>query len=169
VLTKINVGVFVFAGAGAWWLLHLHSPRLSLRTRAWLVGGAIVLLPFALMRDKLALGWVATFAAIAAVTGAATVIATARGAQPLTHWTNLSGLAVAATVVAVVTGVAILAQGTSLPGLLEGVLLGPLRHPGAYMHHVLWRSGALPLALLSLGVAAWAASADSMQIGRAHV
>ena len=72
-LTKINVGVFLFVGAGAWGLLHLDEQKAGLRARGWLVGGAMAVLPFALMRTQLGQTWVAVFASVASAAGAAVV------------------------------------------------------------------------------------------------
>lgn len=165
-LTKINVGVFLFAGGGAWWALHLDGTRLGLRARTWAVGAAMALLPLALMRNQLGLPWVVTFALVSGAAGAATVLAAARGASALTRGSDLLVIILAAAGLTALTAVGILAQGTSLPGLLEGVLLGPLRHPQLYLAQVNWRTGALPCALGSLALAsaatlwrpAWAAN-----------
>ena len=157
-LTKINVGVFLFAGAGAWWALHLDEKTFGPRVRAWLVGTAMALMPVALMRAQFKLEWVVTFTVIAASAGAATVIAVARGADARTRWRDLTALAGAAAAVAVVTFGAMLAQGSSPHALLEGWLLNPLRFPQAYSAFVKWRMGAAPIALASLALAAWVAA-----------
>ncbi len=171
-LTKINVGIFLFAGAGAWWALHLEEKTLGPRGRAALIGGAMALLPYALMRGQMDLEWVRIFAVIAVAAGVATGLAVARGAEPVSRWGDLGALVIAAFLVVLLTCAGILAQGTSPRGLLEGVVLGPLRHPLAYTAYVRWRSGAVPLALLSLGFAAWsltrplAATAKIIAAGR---
>ncbi|MSU66206.1 MAG: hypothetical protein EXS38_08935 [Opitutus sp.] len=171
-LTKINVGIFLFAGAGAWWALHLDEKVIGQRGRTGLIGGAMALLPFVLMRGQMNLEWVRIFVVIAAAAGAATVLAVARGAEPVSRWGDLGALAVPAIVVIVVTCAGILVQGTSPRGLLEGVVLGPLRHPLAYTAYVKWRFGVVPLALLALGFAGWlltrplAASVRFIALGR---
>ncbi len=160
-LTKINVGVFLFAGAGAWWALHLETHSPNRRTRAWLVGVALALMPVALMRAQFKLEWVVTFAGIAASAGATTVIAATCGAETRTRWRDLTALALAAGAVAGVTFGAMLAQGSSPHALLEGWLLNPLRFPQAYSAFVKWRAGAEPLALASLVLAAGIAARPS--------
>lgn len=166
-LTKINVGVFLFAGAAAWWALELDEPWLGRRARAWLVGAVMAFLPLALMRQQLGLPWVVTFALVSGAAGAATVLAAARGATAITRGKDLRALFLAAAGLTVLTAVGILLQGTSLTGLLEGVLLGPLRHPQLYVAQVNWRAGAVACALGSLALAsaatawrpAWAVTA----------
>ena len=157
-LTKVNVGVFLFAGAGAWWALHLDTQLPGPRVRAALVGAAMALMPVALMRGQFKLEWVVTFAVVAAAAGAATVLAAACGADARMRWRDLTALAVAAGAVALVTFGAMLAQGSSPRALLEGWLLNPLRFPQAYTAYVKWRMGAAPLALASLAFAALVAA-----------
>lgn len=149
-LTKINVGIFLIAGAGAWWAIHLDEDRLGLRLRVWLIGGALALMPLALMRQQLARDWVAIFAVVAGAAGAATALAAGYGATARTRWRDAFWVIAAGLLVALVTAVGVVAQGTSLHGLLEGVLLGPLRHPSVYLAHVNWRPLALPFALASV-------------------
>ena len=165
-LTKINVGVFLFAGAGVWWLLHLGETFPGPRVRTALAVVALALLPVALMRGQLEKEWVAVFATLAAAAGVSTVLATARGAEPLASWRQLPLLALSAGLLAAGTFVAIVAQGTSWRGLLDGVLLGPLRHPQAYTAYVKWRAGVLPLALGSVAFAAWAFARPSVTVTR---
>lgn len=160
-LTKINVGVFLFAGAGAWWALHLDEKSLSPRARAGIVGAAMALMPIALMRGQLKLEWVLTFALIAACAGATTVIATARAADARTHLRDLRTLTLAGVAVALITFGAMLVQGSSPRALLEGWLLNPLRFPQAYTAQIKWRDGSLTLAFVSLALAAWASARPS--------
>ncbi len=155
VLTKINVGIFFLAGAAAWWGLHLSDQRLPASWRTAVITAAMALLPVALMRGQLAVGWVQTFAGVTATAGAAVALAAARGSRPLTRWSDAAlatGIALAA---AVAIGAGIMLQGTSARGLLDGVLLGPLRHPQVYSAAINWRPGAALLAVVSLAVAAW--------------
>ncbi len=160
-LTKINVGLFLFASAGVWWLLHLDETRLSPRVRTALAGGALALLPVALMWKLLDREWVATFALVAATGGLTTVIAVAHGATPASRWRDFGVTAAAAAAVTVFTTLAIVAQGTSWSALLEGVVLGPLHHPLAYTAPVHWRDGSVALVVISFALAAWIALAPS--------
>jgi hypothetical protein len=168
-LTKINVGVFLIAGAGTWWALQADMRMPGFRVRALLVGGAMTLLPVALMRGLMGQTWVVIFAVVSAAAGAGTVMAAAsaaRAATPKTGWRDL-GLALGVgTLVGLITCGAIIAQGTSLRSLLEGVLLGPLRHPQVYSAYVKWRPGVLVLALGSLAFAAWATARPSAAVHR---
>jgi hypothetical protein len=154
-LTKINVGIFLLAGAGVWWALHLDEQAIGQRWRTVLMGGAMALMPYALMRGRMDLEWVRTFAIVASASGAAIVLAASRTATPFTRWRDFGIAAVAAVAVAALTGAGTLLQGTSVRGLLEGVLLGPLRHPQAYTVHINWRVGAVPLALGAVVLAIW--------------
>ena len=129
VLTKINVGVFLVAGAGGWWLLHLEAPQFGSRTRAGLVVVAMALLPVALMRSQFSNRGAVIFALIAAAAGASVALAAARGARPRSRWRDLAVGAVAGLAVTALTGLAVIVQGTSWHSWLEGVLFGPLRHP----------------------------------------
>ena len=157
VLTKINVGVLFFAGAGAWWVLHLDDARWSRPVRVAIAVGALVLLPVALMHKILDQGWVKMFVLAAAVGGGTTVLAAARGAPSLASWRNLAVLVATAIAVVLVTFIAIMAQGTSWTAMIEGVLLGPLRHPLAYTASFHWRDGSALVAFGSLVLAGWVA------------
>ena len=159
VLTKINVGIFLLAGAGVWWLLHLEAPTFGLRTRSALAAFAMALWPVALMRSQFANHAVVIFAAVTALAGASVSIAAARGARPLSRWRDLPVLAIAGLVVTAVTVLAMISQGSSLRSLLEGVLLGPLRHPAVYSVNVDWPAStvavAVGLAAAAAGAIAW--------------
>ena len=149
-LTKINVGIFLCAGAGAWWLLHLDERFPGPRARTALATAALALLPLVLMGGEMDIPWVRTFAFVAAAAAAAMSLAAAQGVEPRTRWRDLGPAALAAALVMAISLGGVLAQGTSPAGLLEGILLGPLRHPQAYSVLVKWRFGALPVALLGL-------------------
>ena len=151
VLTKINVGALLIAGAGAWLLLHTSGPRLT-RPAALLATTALALLPWALMRSLLPEGWVVVFAVIVSLSALGVVLAalSSRGELfPVTAWawcigtglTTLAGVVLAAAV-----------RGTPPAELLEGVLLAPLRHPGVYSFGVRWRPGATAFAVVSLAL-----------------
>ena len=153
VLTKINVGVFLVAGAGGWWILHLEAPQFGPRTRSGLVVVAMALLPVALMRSQFSNRGAVIFALIAAAAGASVALAAARGARPLSRWRDLVAGSVAGLAVIALTGLAVTAQGTSLHGLLEGVLFGPLRHPTVYSAYTAWPASTVPVAV-GLAIAA---------------
>ena len=157
-LTKINIGVFFIAGAGAWWWLHLDEKFFGARTRAVIAGLAMAALPFALMNGQLKTDSILTFAIVVAAGSAAAVIAAACGAAPRTQWKNLQSLGFAAAAVAIVTFGTMLAEGSSPHALLEGWLLNPLRFPQVYAANMNWRASTVPLALGSLALAAWFAA-----------
>lgn len=147
--TKINVGVFIFAGAGAWLLLQSTDRRLGL-AGPWLAGGFIAIAPWLLMHSLLDQPWVWTFAVVASCSGLGIALSanvSRRGFFPLSAWAVL--ITVTAVSSLVIVGLTML-RGTSLPALIDGVLLGPLRHPTVYSAAVHWRPGALTFALISL-------------------
>ncbi len=156
-LTKINVGVFLFAAAGAWWLLYLDDARFPLRLRTAIAAVALAVMPLALMRPLLDQGWAATFALTAGVGGMTTVLAAARGASTTTRWRDLGWLALTASAVVAITFLAIWRQGTSWSDLLEGVVLGPLRHPLVYTAPFHWHDGSAAVGVISLLLAGWVA------------
>jgi hypothetical protein len=148
-LTKINIGVFAGLATVAWLLLH-HE---SVFVRRWSLPAIIfaaALLPFALMRPLLGTPWVRTYALMFACSGVAAIGAAARGATPRCGWRDwrtalISGLAV----MAIVLGY-IFARGTGPAELLNGVLLGPLQHPGHFSLKFPWPGGTAWIAVGSL-------------------
>lgn len=159
-LTKVNVGIFVFAGAGAWWLLHLEAAWAPRRLRIGLVAVLLGALPLALMASKLDTSWVAMFAIVAGMLAVGAAVATGHGAVPLARFGHLVPFVAAAAVVGLVGLGGVVWQGTAVRSLLEGILLGPLRHPGTFSLVADWRPGALTLACLSLAAALLAAACD---------
>lgn len=155
-LTKINVGLFLLAGAGAWWLLAAAPPAAA-RTSRLAVAGALMLLPALVMHSLFLEDWVRIFALVTASAAAATVIALPQRFEQRVPLAALWYGALAGFGVTAVTVLFIRATGTSWGGLLEGVLLGPLRHPTAYAAFVKWRFGAPALAVGSLLAVAWLA------------
>lgn len=148
-LTKINIGVFAAFSACAWWLLHHQSESV----RRWalpLTAVWGVALPYALMRPLLTSEWVQTFALVFALSAVAVMAATAAGATGRAGWRSLfTGLSAAVAVAVVVFGVVLL-RGTSPGDLLEGMFLGPLRHPVSFSLHFVWPPGIRFIATLSL-------------------
>lgn len=155
-LTKINIGVFVLASAGAWGLLNLRESKLQ-KWAPWIAAGMLALLPWVLMR-KLDAPWARTFAWIDAAAGVSVVFAAGRTRQRTVGGGELAALAAAAAAVALVTSGLIVASGTSIRALVEGVVLAPLRHPSIYSLAFTWHSGSLPIALAGVAMAGWLAA-----------
>ncbi len=149
-LTKINVGAFYLVGVGAWVGLHAASDRVRRVIGPWIAGG-LILFAIALMKPLLREAWVQIYLALFAV-GAITLVAVQKGAGFATvrqaRWFGLVGTSLGLAILA-----AVWVRGTSLAGLVEGVLLGPLRHPLNYSYPVDWRPGSLLVAGLSLALA----------------
>lgn len=156
VLTKINVGVFLLAGVAAWWVLHVEIPWIPRPTRTVIVAGGLALLPVLLMGAQLGVPWVKTFALIASCSAVAVVIAGSVGERPRLALADIGPGIIAAFGVAIVTIGFVLIDGTSWNGLIDGLVLGPLRHPLVYTAGVRWRPGAVTLALIALAITALA-------------
>ena len=148
-LTKINVGVFFLAAAGAWFAIQLRPPAQA-RITAGLAAAALVALPFVLMRAGLGApgGWL--FPGLSAIASLTMLAVAWRARQPLTTWGQAGWGAGALLALGAITVAAVGARGTNLPQLLEGVLLGPLRHPGVYHFAPDWKPGAAPAGVLSV-------------------
>jgi hypothetical protein len=147
VLTKINVGVFYIAGLGAWAVLQTVAPRVR-RTAGILVVVTLVLLAGALMHTLWRESWVQVYLVLFA-TGALTLVMALRPAALLKARHAALFIAVGASTALLILS-AVWLRGTSFAGLVDGVLLGPLRHPGNYSYPVDWRPGSLALAGVSL-------------------
>jgi len=149
-LAKINVGVFYVAAVGVWALLHSVPARWRRLTGATVVV-LLSLLAIALMHTLWREPWVQIFLTVFAA--GALALVTAINGTGLVRPKNAAWFAGTAIGVAVAVLTVIWLRGTSVQGLLEGVLLGPLRHPGNYSYAVDWRPGTLAVAGLSLGLA----------------
>ncbi len=151
-LTKINVGIFLVAGAGSWWALHARVP-FSRRTVTLALGTLMTLMTVVLMKALLTETWVLIFALMVCTSAWAllTTAAESPGGQ-LDASTGLWGFGALAGV-GFATVVAVLLNGTTLHGLLAGVILDPLRLPLDYTSPVKWLAGAPIVALASLALA----------------
>jgi hypothetical protein len=150
-LTKINIGGFATLSAVALLLLNTRHDGLR-RWAPWLVAVALGLLPFALMRPLLDAPWVQTYVTVFAlaaipVAGSLGLVTEPRGGGRQWLAAVLGGVSVAAVVLGV-----IFARGTTPAELLEGVVLGPLRHPTHFSLAFHWPPGALAVAAGSLGL-----------------
>lgn len=150
-LTKINLGVFAGLSTFALLLLHSRDARMH-RWAPWLLAGGFALLPFLLARPLLGVPWVQTFALVFALSAVTAVGAAARGAGPecgRRPW--LAALLGGGTVCVIVLGV-IFVRGTTPGELWQGIVLGPLHHPGHFSLAFRWPPGASAVAIASLGV-----------------
>lgn len=151
-LTKINIGIFAAFAAGAWGLLHLRVDRLR-RCAPWVLGVAVVILPLGLMRPLLGTPWVQTYALAFAGGGVATLLAlTAQATGRVGGREFVAGMAAAGTVILAVLAV-VFARGTTPAELLEGILLGPLRHPGNFSLVFHWPPAMRVIVAVSLAAA----------------
>ncbi|MDI1335426.1 MAG: hypothetical protein PSU94_04505 [Lacunisphaera sp.] len=152
-LTKVNVGVFFLAAAGVWFAANL-KPAAPARRLTLLGLALLVLLPLVLMRAQLGGVWGRNFAELSAVASLGMLGVAWRDRQPLTAWRDAWwGAGALASLGAVIVAVVCL-RGTPLRELLEGVLLGPLRHPGVYHFAPVWLPGAALAGGVSLLLAA---------------
>jgi len=155
VLTKINVGIFFLAGAGAWWLLSSQawSARSCLRRLLILILAAI---PPLVMHGLIGVGWVQAFALVVGCAAVGVALALPSNHESSTPLGALGWWTLAGITVAIFTLLVVRTTGTSWSGLWDGIVLNPLRHPLAYSAPVRWRFGASALALISLAGLLWA-------------
>jgi hypothetical protein len=143
----------VFAALSTLALLLLHSRHDRVRRWApWVLAGGAAVLPWLLMRPLLGTAWVQTYALVFMLSAVAAVGAAARGAMPecgVRAW--LAALLGGGAVALLVLGL-VFARGTSPAELLQGVILGPLRHPGHFSLAFRWPPGAGAAAVCSLGL-----------------
>lgn len=152
-LTKVNVGAFYILAVAGWGILHCRSPAVRGPGARLLVAAILILGAAAVMHSLLGLAWVREYAFIFGV-GALSLacVMPRRDIVGLRDGLTFagSGAAVSALVLA-----AVRLRGTSLPALIDGLFLGPLRHPANYSYAVDWRPGSLGLGVASLALLAW--------------
>jgi hypothetical protein len=149
-LAKVNVGVFYLAALGAWALLHSAPDRLQ-RIAGVVATTTLVVLAAGLMHTLWHESWVQIYLAL--FTCGAIALVTALDRVVLFRATHAALFAAAGAGVGILILTAVWLRGTTLQGLLDGVLLGPLRHPNNYSYPVDWRPSSLLIAGLSLGLA----------------
>ncbi|MDO8539566.1 MAG: hypothetical protein Q7S40_03935 [Opitutaceae bacterium] len=155
-LTKINVGAFFVLSVAGWLLLNARHD--TIRRRAPLVMGiGGVLLPLALMRPLLNVDWIQTYALVFALSSVAMFLAvgstgTARAGRREIAVAIAAGAITGGLILAVV-----FSRGTSPMELINGILLGPLKHPTSFSLPYKWPVGTASLGVVSLllCVAAW--------------
>lgn len=149
-LTKINVGGLFLLAIGLWAWMGLTSGRAG---SIWPVALACVATPAVLMHALWPAGWVIIFSAIFVCCGLAVTLTLHRARLPAFTGKTASGLIIGAGVTSLVTASLVLLRGTSVAELFEGVILGPLRHPGAFHLPVRWPAWAPVLAAVSAALA----------------
>jgi len=131
VFTKINVGVFFLAAVGHALLCRLPASR----TRSMVQGIALLFavgVPVLLMRRHVP-GMAAGFCLAASVCGAATFgFAGLKSPASTRPGRDLLSAAAGAVLTGLLISVAAVIGGMPATALLEGVILGPLRHPGVF-------------------------------------
>lgn len=153
ILTKINVGVFAALSVLAFFLLHASSLPLR-RFAPWLIAAGLALLPFALMRALLGTPWVQTYALVFALAAlpAAGAAGFAAATEPRLRlgWRELRAALLGGIAVATVVLGVVLARGTTFSEIIEGTLLGPLKHPSHFSLVFPWPAGTAAGAGVSL-------------------
>ena len=151
VLTKINIGVFAAFSAGAWLLLH-HRDTTVRRWAPVLLVVLSIALPFGLMRPLLATPWVQTYAFTFACSAVAVIIVSSTGASGRADWRTVGPLVSTALLVGAVVLAVVFLRGTTARELVQGVLLGPAKHPTAFSLNYPWPPGAMANAIISLAL-----------------
>jgi len=151
-LVKINVGAFLIIAAIFWLVLAHPEKRTERRLLSLIAVGA--LLPAVLMRTLIAESWVQTFIPLSAMATATVLICAAPTAsiRPATNrvWVCFFGTGLFVTLA---VAILLLVRGTSLSALVEGVFLGPLKHPTVYSFPMRWRPGVLLVGAMALSLA----------------
>lgn len=153
-LIKVNVGLFFLVATVAWLLVN-HRSTAWARAGAWGGGAVLGLLPPLLMHHFLGTAWAGTFALLASVAAVAMVGAACARRQSVVPTRDLSLFLAAGLGTALLACLAAMARGTGALDLIDGILLGPMRHPGVYHFAPVWRPGTLPAALFSAALAVW--------------
>jgi hypothetical protein len=130
--TKVNVGAFVLLSAALGAVVC--APPGRLRTALLRAGGAAaLLLPSVLLNAKLSVDWCRLYALLVTGSAGCVLLSLANWPARRTH-VPLERLAFGAVGLALAVGLSTacaLATGTSPYGLLDGMILGPLRHSDA--------------------------------------
>ncbi len=149
-LMKINVGVFYLAGTAAWLLPQITPPHHRTKAR-WAVFIGLIMLAAGLMHSLTRESWVQTYLIVFGCGAAALALTT--GPAATTNRGRIGILIAAAGATAILVLLVLWLRGATPGGILQGVLLGPLRHPGSYSYPVDWRPGTLVVAAFSLTLA----------------
>ena len=154
VLIKINVGGFFIISVGGWMMLNSATTNAG-KLPSWLVALGCAALPLLLMHSLWDATWVRTFALIASTSSLGLVLVLHQNRRPEHTLKTWSWFIICSTIWILVIGFMTWLRGTSLHELIEGVVLGPLKHPGVYSLPITWRPASAPLAICSLALALW--------------
>lgn len=139
ILTKINIGIFFIAGAGAGALLLTDWPKRYHNLSAWLTLLGLIAMPWGLMRANLNESSVWTFA-LQFTIGIASILwvrptPSIERIIPPSSW--ISGLAAFTATLLAIYAFTVL-RGTSSTDFIKGIFISPLRHPAHFLLPVLW-------------------------------
>lgn len=155
VLTKVNVGLLLVAGAGCAALRYTAWPERWRQTAALAGSGGLILLPWALMGRQLDREWVMGFAlqfsaAAALLLWVTPPSRTGRFLSARLWWAT----GTAALLTGVVVCLIVIVRGTSLRALLDAVIINPIKLPARFVVEFKWLSAVWPVAAIC-----WAAAA----------
>ena len=157
VFSKINTGVFLLTALWGWLALAGRATTSGRVIARW-TGVLLLSAPFVIMHKLIAEPWVQIFIVVVTIAHASiwslgwrnlpTVPSMAKG------WIHATLAGLITTVLIIVPT---LVLGTTWDALLDGVLLGPLKHPAVYSFPVNWRPLTFVALLLAIfvGWGAW--------------
>lgn len=153
ILTKINVGLLMFAGAACAALRFTAWPGSWRRPAAWLGALGFLLVPWGLMGRKLEESWVLIFAVHFALGAAALLWVTPPATAPRLlrpfSWVMAAAAGMAACLVVSAT---VCFHGTSPGALLRAVLVSPWQHPASFIFGFSWPPLSGLVAVVALGL-----------------
>jgi len=148
-LTKINVGIFFILASVAWFATQLGHSRLA-QAGTIVAGIAMMILPLTLMRAHLDRDWAQLFVALSIISSVTTLTNIWLHRKSDLDGTLLIPGIAGFCLTCAVTVMLVTKHGTSCHEILEGVLIGPLRHPNVYYYQPFWNPGAAAAAAISL-------------------
>lgn len=155
ILIKINVGLFFLLAAGVALLLDCRSFR-GRQILLWTALAGTLTLPWVLMHALLHDPWVRTYALnFCTATAIAALFLPPPGGSPSARQpaTVLPAYAAGALSCLIVVTLYMLATGSTLYALFDGIILGPLRHPGVLNIPFPWLNSTYAAAGLALLIA----------------
>jgi hypothetical protein len=158
VLTKINVGVFLFIASGSWLVLHGPLSASARRLVGWFVLLGCFASPLALMQAKLDDPRYAGFALVFACSSATVALLLRRTARTEHTTRDFVAFAGAALVVTTLVILAVLARGTTWADLVHGVAVAPFKQTAAFAMPPQSTPQTIYLAVAALASAVWLVS-----------